>query len=189
MFVTKTDLLAVSKDSAIQQIASGTYPTPQIVRAEAFALEEAKSYLNFKYDTNKVFGIAAFDYDATVSYTVGQVVLSPEGIAYNCVLDAPSGTLLTDTNYFVLGDLRNMLLVMILVDITLYHYYTRLPNNRITETRIVRYEQAIEKLKQIRKSQLNPELPLWDYDAEAHTTEQETHTIEIISQEKRNNHY
>lgn len=189
MFISKTDLLAVSKDSALQQIAAGTFPTPQIVRAEAFALEEAKSYLNFKYDTNKVFGVEAFDYDATVSYTTGQVVLSPEGIAYNCILNAPSGTLLTNTDYFVLGDLRNMLLVMILVDIILYHYYTRLPNNRITETRIVRYEQAIEKLKQIRKSQLNLSLPLRDYEATEHTEEQETHTIEIISHEKRNNSY
>lgn len=189
MFLTKTDFMAVAKDAAIEQIAADAFPPPQLVTAERFAIDEASGYLNFKYDTGKIFGVKAYEFDAGASYKIGEVIMDANGIPYNCIADAPANTPLTDTNYFVLGDLRNSLVVMILVDITLYHFHSRVPTNRITETRIVRYDQAIEKLQQIRKSQLNPVLPLWDYESPNHTTQQETQTIEIISQDKRNNYY
>jgi hypothetical protein len=189
MFLSKTDFNAVAKDSTISQIAQGNFPPPQLVTSERFAIDEAKSYLNFKYNTDVVFGVNAYDFDAAQAYKIGEVVMDVNGNPYNCIADAPLNTPLTDTNYFAEGDLRNSLVVMILVDMTVYHFHSRTAGNRIPEMRIVRYEQAIEKLKEIRKSNMNPNLPLRDYDAPEHTSQQETHTLEIISQDKRNNNY
>lgn len=185
MFLTKTDFIAVSKDSSLQQVGTSM----ELITAERFATEEAKGYLNFKYDTNKIFGVSSYEFDPVKAYVIGEVIFDVNGNPYHCIADAAVNTPLTDTAYFAMGDLRNSMIVMILVDITLYHFHSRSPSNRVPETRVLRYEQAIEKLQQIRKSQLNPTLPLWDYDAPAHTSQQETHTIEIISQEKRNNNY
>lgn len=189
MFLTKTDILAVAKDSAIAQIDPATFPPPSLVTAERFATDEAIGYLNFKYDTTKIFAVQAFDFDNSVAYKTGQVIIEASGVAYNCIADAPAGTALTNASFFALGDLRNSLIVMLLVDLMLYHFYSRLPSNRINQTRILRYEQAIEKLKEIRKSRLNPELPLRDLDSETLPDTQTTQTIEIISQPKRNNNY
>lgn len=189
MFLSKTDFNAVAKDNTFSNIAPSAFPPRELVTSERFAIDEAISYLSFRYNTAAIFGVKAYDFDAAQAYKIGEVVMDANGNPYNCTTDAPLNTALTDTNFFAEGDLRNSLLVMILVDITLYHFHSRTAGNRIPEMRIVRYEQAIEKLKEIRKSSSNPDLPLRNYDAPEHTSQQETQTIEIISQDKRNNYY
>lgn len=46
---------------------------------------------------------------------------------------------------------RSRLIMMIVADITLYHLSTWLPGRMGTETREIRYEQALDKLSRIQK--------------------------------------
>lgn len=58
------------------------------------------------------------------------------------------------------GEERNAYIVMITVDIALYHLAASLPGKMGIDTRKPRYEQAIEWLKCVRDNTVTPDLPL-----------------------------
>jgi phage gp36-like protein len=58
------------------------------------------------------------------------------------------------------GTARNQRIVMLMVDIALYHTVSRLAPRNIPELREVRYEQAIDWLKAVNKGTVTPDLPL-----------------------------
>lgn len=186
MFISDADLRTILSDSTLAQIISIDKYNRN--RAEAFAIEEAKAYLNFLYDTDAIFGVEAFDYSQAMAYAVDQVILSSEGIPYTCIATAPVGASLNNAQYFKQQDQRSALVVMIVVDLLIYHLYSKSPSNRIPEHTKERYESALKKLKEIRTQKMNPGLPLASQDNSA-TGEERTDTIEIISRPKRNNYY
>lgn len=57
---------------------------------------------------------------------------------------------------------RNRLLVMLMVDMSLYHLHSRLNPGAVPEIRQLRYEQALDILKKIASGQLSLSLPLRD---------------------------
>lgn len=54
---------------------------------------------------------------------------------------------------------RNQRIVMLMVDIVLYHIHSRIAPRNIPEIREVRYEQAIEWLRAVNKGSIMPDLP------------------------------
>ena len=58
------------------------------------------------------------------------------------------------------GEDRNAYIVMITVDIALYHLTASLPGKMGVDTRRPRYEQAIEWLKSVQDGTVTPDLPL-----------------------------
>lgn len=118
-------------------------------------------------------------HDATTAFLKGGTVLGPNGERY-LVLANSTGDDLTDADIFWLK--RNNLLVMIAVDIALYHLHARIHAKQMPVWRLERYEQAIAKLKAIRKLEMNPGLPV--IGATAGTA---TGNILMTSNEKRNN--
>ena len=97
------------------------------------------------------------NYDEEATYTKGQTIIDQDRAEYLCIQDAPAGTKLTDTSYFFLK--RNDLIVMLMVDISAYHYHARINQRQVPVIRLDRYEDAVRKLKAIRKSELQPPLP------------------------------
>lgn len=186
MYLTTSDISALVPTKVVEAIAL-SFGSAIMKTAERYALDEAKSYLNFKYDTVLIFSYEAFDYDQQIAYKEGQVIVDSDAVGYTCIQDAPAATALTDSAYFELGDPRNPILVMIVVDLMVYHFFSRLPQNQTPQKQIDRYEQALKKLKEIRKSIINPDLPLKVFDEEANNSAKETHTIKIISKPKREN--
>jgi len=73
-----------------------------------------------------------------------------------------------DTNYWTKGDNRNQLIVMRLIDITLYHLHSRINPRNIPDLRKDRYDGnresqtlgAIGWLKQVARGDINADLPV-----------------------------
>jgi phage gp36-like protein len=57
------------------------------------------------------------------------------------------------------GASRNPLIIMYLVDIVLYHIHARISPRNVPEIRQIRYERAIDWLRDVAKGVLNPNLP------------------------------
>ena len=57
------------------------------------------------------------------------------------------------------GEARNALLVMYMVDITLYHLHSNISPENVPELRGIRYEAAINWLKAVAKGSISPNLP------------------------------
>ena len=62
--------------------------------------------------------------------------------------------------FATVGEDRNAYLVMITVDIALYHMTASLPGKMGLDIRKPRYEQAIEWLKSVQNGTVTPDLPL-----------------------------
>lgn len=65
-----------------------------------------------------------------------------------------------DAAFALQGELRNKQLVMITVDVALYHLIAWLPLKAGFEIRDIRYKRAIEWLESVQKGQASPDLPL-----------------------------
>jgi hypothetical protein len=187
MFVTNIDLSTVLDAAQLAQVISISNSNRK--RAEDFALEEATSYLNFRYDTVLIFGYKAFDYSASAVYNVGEIVISSEGEGYTCIQTTTAGIVLTNEDYFTLQDDRNPIIVMIVLDLLAYHLFSKLPQNRVPQKIIDRYDQAIAKLKDIRSQKMNPLLPIKVVEEGQEDPNRKTETITITSNPKRNNYY
>lgn len=187
MFISNDDLSTVLDDRQLTQVINTKIAARK--RAEAFAVSEAKSYLNFRYDTDIIFKHKVFDFDASADHKEGDII-TYEGIGYTCVQDKTAPIDLTDTNYFIEQDNRNPILVMIIVDLLAYHLFSKVGSNKITQTIIDRYEDAIKKLKNIRMQKMNPLLPLKVIEEDqTPNPDAQTHTITILSNPKRDNYY
>lgn len=186
MFTSNTDLRSILSDAQLAQVILVSAANRN--RAEQFAVAEATSYLNFRYDTDTIFGFEVFDYDQTMAYTTGQIIIDPDAMAYTCIANAPAGAALSDVQYFEAKDGRSAIIVMIVVDLLAYHILSKTGANRITEHIKERYDAALKKLKAIREQKMNPELPLPNYD-NGTPEEESTDTMEIISRPKRDNFY
>src|SRR5690606_33860118 len=57
------------------------------------------------------------------------------------------------------GTARNALIVMYMVDITLYHLHSNISPENVPELRGIRYEAAINWLKAVAKGSISPNLP------------------------------
>lgn len=57
------------------------------------------------------------------------------------------------------GDARNALIVMYMVDIVLYHLHSNISPENIPQLRFTRYDAAISWLKAVAKGNLSPDLP------------------------------
>lgn len=123
--------------------------------------------------------------DAT-TYTKGQSITAPDRLQYLVIQDrSASGPQLSDTTYFFLK--RNDLLVMIYLDIAVYHYHARISPNQVPTIRIERYEQAITKLNRIRRKELTPALPTIAATIEGGSSG--SALVSLYSNTKRNNEY
>lgn len=187
MFLSNADLSTVLDPTQLAQVI--TVSAANRKRAENFAVGEAIGYLNFRYDTAAIFDYKVFDYSAAATYNVGDIVISAEGEGYTCIQITTAGIPLTNTAYFELEDERNPIIVMIVVDLLAYHLFSKLPQNRVPQRIIDRYEQAISKLKEIRAQKMNPLLPIKVVVEGQEDPNAKTETITITSNQKRNNYY
>lgn len=62
------------------------------------------------------------------------------------------------------ADQRNPVVLMYLIDLTLYHIHSNISPRNIPELRGIRYEAAITWLKMVASGKINPDLPTKDED-------------------------
>lgn len=77
------------------------------------------------------------------------------GTAYNF-----TGDLINDSTYWAEGDLRNQQLLMITIDLTLYHIHKRIAPQNIPDLRVKCYDDAIKVLSKWASGDLIPNIEL-----------------------------
>lgn len=120
---------------------------------------------------------------------LSQVIDSDSGILLSAEITAQeeiTGYLKSQYNTVLIfsatGDSRNAYIVMIMVDIVLYHIHSRINPNQVPQIRIDRYYSALDWLKAVNAGKITPDLPPLDTD--------NTNTVIAYgSNEKRNNNF
>jgi hypothetical protein len=137
----------------IKSIIQGS--TEALYLAEKMAISQARSYLS-AYDTDIIF-TAVPNWSSTTNYATGSYV-QHNGVIYKA-LSANTNNPPPSANW-IAEDSRNSHLVMIIVDITLYHCFAKINPRNIQELRIERYKEAILWLKDLADGVLSADLPM-----------------------------
>ena len=114
MFVTDNDY-EVQVRQEIMSILDGSDDRTAVRLAEHMAIDQIKSYLSGRYDTNTIFACE--------------------------------------------GEERNHFLVMITIDIALYHLWSKRAPRKIPEYRAQRYQDALDWLKAVGEGTMTTDLP------------------------------
>jgi hypothetical protein len=78
------------------------------------------------------------------------------GVAYS----VSAGTALSDSTKWTKADNRSQQMVMVMIDIVLYHVHSRISPRNIPELRVKRYDEAIAWLKKAGKGDITANLPI-----------------------------
>jgi len=78
------------------------------------------------------------------------------GVAYS----VPAGNLISPSNFFVADDNRDAQMVMMIIDVALFHLHSRIAPRNIPELRVKRYEAAVEWFRMCAEGKITPSLPL-----------------------------
>jgi len=128
---------------------------------EEVAVSEASSYLAHRYDTALIFQDIPALWLIGNSYDIDDRVEYPaaSGIFYKSLTDGQSGNQ-PDTSPTVWAlDSREPKLLIVVLDVALFHIHKRINPRNIPELRITAYEDAIEWLGMIANDKLAPVLP------------------------------
>lgn len=150
--------------------------------AENAAVEQIKSHLRRRFDVDEIF-INVPTWNATTTYATDDHVFHSNVIyiaLQNNLNQIPTGLA---PNWEV-GDNRDPFLVMIAVDITIYHLYAKIPNRKTPEDVNVRYGDALDWLKEVSTGKVIPNYPLLA-DDEANPS----NVVKFGSQTKLNHRY
>lgn len=117
-FLTTDDYNPLIRDTTLAKVILNDETI--LDEAEEMAIEEMKSYLAARFDTDAIFSAA--------------------------------------------GDDRNKAILMRLIDITIYHLWSRTIATQISKIRVDRYERAIKWLEMCARGELTPDLPIKEDD-------------------------
>jgi hypothetical protein len=148
-------------------------------------IEDISSYLRARYDVTSVFA-PVYLHDEDTEYETGTRVYTSETdeeteittiTFYNAIEDVPSGTDITDTDFWAVGDTRNKKIVEIVIDMLLYNLLARLNSVDIPAYRKERYDGnsdkqsggAIGYLRRVAKGEVELDIPLREEGQEDQT--------------------
>jgi hypothetical protein len=114
---------------------------------EAAALIEFEMYIGRFYDANCLLPLI-LEYNSDTQYNSGDYVWNDITI-YEVVQNISPTHSITDSA-FVVNDPRNAIVKRMLIDICLYHIHSRISPHQIPDLRVVRYQETIQLLKDIR---------------------------------------
>ena len=166
-FLTDQDLRSLIKDefkSGITTVATGQGAASDIIKEmEAAALQQIKNKLR-RYNMTLALALPLPWNLATAYVTGGRCSLVDK--FYIALKNGTNKTPATEPTYWKESDPRDVYLVMITIDITLYHIHARFSPRALTEIRVKRYEDALKWLDDVMLGHENPDLPLIE-DSEA----------------------
>jgi hypothetical protein len=145
MFVTRFDLETTYNVDDISVLAP--VDTDHLTAQEK-AIGKAKSFIQHRYDPDEVF-ITVNNYNAATTYAINDFVYYNKKY-YTCILES-TGNLPTNTTYFTEGDTRDPNIVDIVVILTVFNLYKKVPNRVYPEKVQDDYDLAIEELKAYEK--------------------------------------
>lgn len=163
-YILKQDILANLHGETLDELTGGRKAigsNPAVGGDDAIwkasaptSVEKVKGYSRHWYDM-ATEARPFFEYSATEAFTEGQRVagaeVDEERSLYDCIQDAPSGTALTDENFFKANDSRNPVLVELAAVLVIYNTARRTNPRQLPEQRILDYDNAISTLKDIQR--------------------------------------
>lgn len=114
------------------------------------------------------------DYDVQVRQEILSLLDTSEGNANLCTAERMAidqikqyigGRYDCDTIFSATGENRDMFIVMITIDIALYHLWSKRAPRKIPELRAQRYQDALDWLKGVGDGTLKSDLPQLDGDS------------------------
>ncbi|MEL0593276.1 MAG: phage protein Gp36 family protein [Planktothrix rubescens PR223] len=130
--------------------------------AEATAIEEIRGYIQDRYDCDQIF-VDVFEFSNSATYNQGDIIFYDNGTGpavYVCTTSS-TGNTPDNTAYFEQRDPRSRLIVMYACDIVLYHLFSSVAPQKLSELRVKRYDDAIDWLKRVNTGKLSPVLPVF----------------------------
>ena len=125
------------------------------------AIERVKGYSRHWYNMDTEMR-SYFQYDVAEAFTAGQrvasVAVADVRTLYICILDAPIGTVLTDTDYFTEIDDRNPVLLEATIIFIIYNLNRRQNPRQIPEQRQIDYDSTIDTMKDVQKGRIMLEI-------------------------------
>ena len=204
----------LAESAALEEVkgylrGSACYDVPYIFGHRAFDHEAANAYLknDLAIDGSYIQYVALQDvptgtaltetaywlkdeqktpqaHSSATEFSKGDTVTGPNEEQYLVIQDTgANGRPLTDREYFWLK--RNGLLLMILLDVTVYHLHQRIHAKQIPQVRIDRYDMAVAKLKSIKKKEIVLAAPAPVMEE----GEKPVGIIAVTSQQKRDNNW
>lgn len=162
-FLTPKDIAALIASDSLSVVTQGN--DLNLLTAELAAKEEMASHLASRYDVTKVFPVVEA-YNPSKNYLVGELCYyydpqdqPAEGNVYKANQPVLNETP-DSSNKWDQEDPRNPIIILYLVDITLYHLHSAITPRNVPENRGLRYDRAIQWLRDVTKLQVNPDLPL-----------------------------
>lgn len=133
------------------------------------------------------------DYDASIHKEIldaitrsdAQIVEICEDRAISEMKGYLSGRFDCERIFSASGESRHQLVLMMAIDIAIYHLFCIHNPRNISEIRVERYKRAVEWCKQVRSGEVNPpDLPLFEQEVRSASAE-----TQVRSNPKRHNHF
>ena len=133
------------------------------------------------------------DYDASIHKEIldaitrsdAQIVEICEDRAISEMKGYLSGRFDCEKIFSASGESRHQLVLMMAIDIAIYHLFCIHNPRNISEVRVERYKRAVEWCKQVRSGEVNPpDLPLLEQEVRIASAE-----TQVRSNPKRHNHF
>lgn len=167
LYLTARDYKTYIKNEHLKVISDDDLDS--VLNAEIASKEEMSSYLANRYAVELIF-IKTPEFAEGDNYTVGEQVFFMNQV-YTCIADTTEAPLVFEdpldeesdlvlSEDWELKDQRNKVIMMYLCDITIYHLHASINPRNIPELRGIRYDRAVQWLRDVSRLIINPELPL-----------------------------
>lgn len=100
-------------------------------------IDYASEFLQHRYDVDRIF--KPIETWVDLDWPIHTRVLESSKF-YTAIQEVPTGTLITDTDFWIEGDSRSQILIERIIDILLYNIYTRLNGSEIPTYLSIRYD-------------------------------------------------
>ena len=152
-------------------------------KVENAAVEQIKTHLRKRYDVNEMF-IDVRIWSGIVTYSIGDHVEHEGSIYYASQASTNEDPSAVDSEYWTLGDLRDPYLILIVLNITVYHLHTKVSKRLTPQDVADNYADALDWLKGVSKGEFVPNFPELIPDADT-----QTNHFQFGSQAKLNHRY
>lgn len=132
-------------------------------KIEESVKSQIKSFVSHRYDTEEMFkGFSKYKDDK--EYISGEMVVFPENEdeIFISAIDANIGnTPIPSQNSaeWVLGDNRHKYLLMLFIDMVIFHAHRTIEGRKIPEHRISMYDEAVQWFKDVNAEKITPNFP------------------------------
>lgn len=161
-YILKSDIIAQLSEKTLNELTGGRKAigdSPAVLGDDSIwesqlpsTIEFVAGYCRHWYDMDTEQR-PILEHNLIDPFAVGDRI-QDSSLLYICILDAPIGTIITNTTYFTLEDDRNPVLVECTVLLVVYNTFRRINPRQIPEQRQIDYDNTIGTLKDVQRGRI-----------------------------------